>query len=184
MTRRTNPALLASVFAALALVVGAACSVSENLSAPRCDSSSSSVLISGQSVPTAEFLVCFDTIPAGWEVASVDIGHNGTFVVFHSDRAGGAAAQFRYEESCDIGEATSIPTEFDRTSRYEWILEVDPRFRANRYYRFEGGCVTWEFDFDADASAALAVELGSSLQFVDREMVNNDMRQEFVDKDL
>ena len=44
--------------------------------------------------------------------------------------------------------------------------------------------MTWEFDFDADASAALAVELGSSLQFVDREMVNNDMRQEFVDKDL
>ena len=184
MTRGTNSALLPSALAVLAMTVGAACSVSETLSAPHCDSSSSSVLISGQSVPTAEFLVCFDTIPTGWEVASVNVGHDGTFVLFHSDRAGGAAAQFRYEESCDIGDATSTPTEFDRTSRYEWIREVEPRFKANRYYRFEGGCVTWEFDFDADAPAALAVELGSSLQLVDREMVNEDMRQEFVDEDL
>lgn len=179
MTRR-----FAAVLAALAVAAGTGCAVSETMFAPHCDSSSSSVLISAQSVPTATLLVCFEPLPTGWEVATVDIGNDGTVVVFDSDRAGMSAARFRYETSCDVGAATSTPTEFERTSRWEWILEVEPRFRANRYYRFDGGCVTWEFDFDEDAPAALAVELGSSLAFVDRAQVNEDMRRTFVDADL
>lgn len=183
MTRRRAARFVAG-FAALAVVAGTGCSVSETLSAPSCHSSSSSVLIGAQSVPTATLLVCFEPLPTGWTVATVDIGNEGTVVVFDSDRAGMSAARFRYEESCDLGAATSTPTEFERTSRYEWILEVEPRFKGNRYYRFDGGCVTWEFDFDADAPAAMAVELASSLAFVDREQVNADMRREFVDEDL
>lgn len=171
-------------FLALAVLAGSGCSVSETLTAPSCDSSSSSVLIGAQSVPTATLLVCFEPLPTGWTVATVDIGNDGMMVVFDSDRAGDSAAHFRYAESCDLGAATSTPTEFDRTNRHEWILEVEPRFRANRYYRFDGGCVTWEFDFDADTPAAMAVELGSSLAFVDRDQVNADMRRDFVDADL
>ena len=184
MTRRPAAGCVAAGLVTLAALATSGCTVSETLRAPHCDSSSSSVLIGAQSVPTATLLVCFEPLPAGWTVATVDIGHEGTLVVFDSDRAGDAAARFRYEESCDLGAATSTPTEFERTNRFELILEVEPRFRGNRYYRFDGGCVTWEFDFDADAPAAMAVELGSSLAFVDREQVNADMRREFVDADL
>lgn len=179
MTRR-----LGRVLAGIALVVGTGCSVSETLGAPHCDASASSALISGQSVPTASLVACFDTLPTGWEVATVDIGHEGTTVVFDSDRAGMSAARYRFTKSCDIGDATQTSTEFERTTRYEWILEVAPRFRGNRYYRFDGGCVTWEFDFDADAPAAMAVELGNSLQFIDRDAVNRNLRDTFVDADL
>lgn len=170
--------------AAVVLLCSGACSVSETLDAPYCQSDSSSVLISAQSVPTASLLVCFDPLPTGWSVSSVDIGDEGTVVVFDSDRAGSSAATFRYTDACGIGAATATPTEFEQTTRFEWILAVEPRFRADRYYRFDGGCVTWEFDFDADAPAAMAVELGNSLQFVDRATVNADMRAVFVDEDL
>ena len=166
------------------LAVGSACSVSETLDAPRCTSNSSEVLISAQSVPTASLLVCFDTLPTGWSVGTVGIGDAGTTVVFDSDRAGPSAARFQYAATCDIGDATQTPTDFERADRFEWVQEVQPRFRANRYYRFEGGCVIWEFDFDSDAPAAMAVELGHSLQFVDRAEVNADMRAVFVDEDL
>lgn len=174
-----------SLLVALALCLGTACSVSETLPLPSCSTDSSTVLISAQSVPSAAYLVCFETLPNGWEVGEVDIGHDGTHVVFHSDRAGASAARFHFEAACsDLGVATSTPTDYDQTTRFEWIIDVDPGFRANRYYRFDGGCVTWQFDFDRDAPAALSVELGNTLRFVDRETVNADFRANFVDEDL
>ena len=180
MTRRCTSLLMA-----VAVFVGSACSVSETLRLPSCSSDSSTVLISAQSVPTAAYVVCFDTIPTGWEVDEVNIGNNGTHVVFHSDRAGDSAAIFHYEAACDdLGDATPTPTDYDQTTRFEWIIDVDSGFRANRYYRFDGGCVTWQFDFDADAPAALSVELGNALQLFDRETVNADFRANFVDEDL
>ena len=43
---------------------------------------------------------------------------------------------------------------------------VEPGFEASRFYRFPGGCVTWEFDFDDDAPSAMSVELQPYRQFV------------------
>ena len=179
MTRRSGWVLPMAV-----ALIAAACSVSDTLPPPNCESSPTSALISGQSVPTASFLICLDTLPTGWEVDEVRIGDEGTVVVFDSDRAGASAARLRFEESCDIGEATPTPTEFEGTSRYEWILGLSPGFRANRYYRFVGGCVTWEFDFDDEAPAAMSVELGNALQLVDRRTINDQLRETFVDEDL
>lgn len=179
----TRPCAGRVVVVAIIGLSSAACSVQEALHAPSCDGSSE-VLISGQSVPTAELLLCFEPLPAGWHTTHVDIGHHGTFITFDSDRAGGAAARFRYEESCDIGEATETPTEFERTTRYEWILGVESGFQARRYYRFEGGCITWSFDFDAETPAAMAVELGNTLRLVPRDEVNAQFRDEFIDEDL
>ncbi len=181
--RRAPTAGLAGLVVIIVLGV-TSCSVQEALRSPTCDESSSSVLISAQSVPTAEFVVCFEPLPAGWEVTNVDIDQAGTFITFDSDRAGGAAARFRYEESCDTGEATETPTEFERTTRHEWIVGVEHGFQAHRYYRFEGGCVTWSFDFDADTPAAMAVELGNTLQLIDRDELNAGFRESFIDEDL
>ncbi|MEL6892171.1 MAG: hypothetical protein AAFP84_11280 [Actinomycetota bacterium] len=169
---------------ASAMLTVSACSVSETLDAPTCTTSSSTPLISVQSVPSAELIMCLDPLPAGWEAATVDIGHEGTFVTFDSDRAGRSAAKVRFEASCDIGDATQTPTEFDDVRRFEWILEVAPRFRAKRYYVFEGGCVTWEFDFDADAPAGMAVELGNTLRFFSRDDINAQFRDSFIEEDL
>ena len=44
--------------------------------------------------------------------------------------------------------------------------------------------MTWAFDFNPDAPAAMAVELGSTLQFIDRKQANEDLRRVFVDEDL
>lgn len=186
MTERSRSGVGRRGAVGLAALIAAtvACSVAETMPAPHCTSDSSSVLIMAQSVPSASLLACFDPLPAGWEVKTVDIGHDGTTVVFDSDRAGDSAARFSYEATCDIGEATPTPSDLAGTNRYEWIRSVAPRFDAMRFYRFAGGCVTWEFDFDEDAPSAMSVELGSTLQLVDRRQVNEDFRRDFVGEDL
>jgi len=163
--------------------VAASCSTSDSLNAPLC-SGSSTQLIAAQSVPTAQLLPCFDPLPAGWETEAVDVTEAGTIISFESDRAGNAAARFRFTETCDVADAVSTPSEFPDTERFELIAEVSPRFRANRYYRFDGGCVTWEFDFDATAAAGFSVELGRALQLLSRSDMNDYVRETFIDEEL
>lgn len=163
-------------------VVG--CAVSETLSMPKCAADGGSVIITAQSVPSASLLPCLDQLPQGWLVDSVSVSDTGTTVVFDSDRAGSGAAQMHYAASCDIGDAVSTPTDHEGTNRFEDVTQVSPRFVGDRYYRFDGGCLWWEFDFDSGAPSALSVELGAILDLVDRQVVSDDLRETFIDEDL
>ena len=163
-------------------VLATSCSTSETLSEPQCSGGSS--LIAAQSVPSAQLLPCFTPLPAGWETEEVHITNSGTTVTFESDRAGDTAARFSFIETCDIGDAVSTPSEYGDTERFELILEVSPRFRAKRHYRFDGGCVSWDFDFDAAASSGLSVELGHALVFLTRREVSDGLRSSFIDEEL
>jgi hypothetical protein len=178
MTRRVLLALLALI------LVASACSVSETLTEPWCSRDSGTAWIAAQSVPTAQLLPCFDPLPTGWETERVTINNTGTIVTFDSDRAGGAAARFTFSDTCDIGDAVSTPSEYAETERFELVLEVSPQFRAKRHYRFEGGCVTWDFDFDASTPSAISVELGQSMRLPTRKEVNDYMRLNFIDEEL
>ena len=75
-------------------------------------------------------------------------------------------------------------SEHDGADRYEYIEQVAPGFRSQRYYTFGGGCMWWEFDFDDDATAALSIELGDRLVIVTRDAVNESIRESFIDEDL
>jgi hypothetical protein len=166
----------------------AACSVSETIGHPSCfgdgHGDASSGLIAAQSVPTATLLPCFDDLPAGWEVNTVDITQAGTTVVIDSDRAGFTAASLRYLSECDVGDAIATPSDDDRTERFELIRQVSPRFQEDRFYLFEGGCIWWNFDFDVGVPSAMSVELENSLQLIDRDDFNDGLRESFVDEDL
>jgi hypothetical protein len=165
------------------LMVAASCSIEDQQGAPRCaDGNTSAIAI--QSVPTAELVPCFDPLPDGWSVDDVKIDQDGTVIRFDSDRAGDDAAIFHYAETCEPGDAAFVPSEHDGADRYEFIERVDPGFRSQRYYTFEGGCMWWEFDFDNDATAALSIELGDRLVVVTRDAVNESIRESFIDEDL
>lgn len=175
-------ARLATALVAM-LIVLAGCSVEEIVGPPNC-SGSRSGLIAAQSVPTATLLPCFGDLPPGWEVESVDITQAGTKVVLDSDRAGLGAARLEFVAECDIGDAISEPSEkYPMTERFDSV-ELAPRFRGDRYYLFDGGCVWWHFDFDAGVLSAMSIELGNSLMLIDRQAYNDSFRDTFIDEDL
>ena len=179
--RRTGvPALVFLVL--LALVVG--CSVRETLYGPSC-SGRTSALIAAQSVPTATLLPCFEELPAGWEMASVQVNQAGTHVMLDSDRAGESAAAFNFAATCTVAPgAVSTPSDRAGAERFDLIERVTPSFRAMRYYVFEGGCVWWRFDFDRDVPSALSIELDNAVMLLERHVVNDNLREDFVDADL
>jgi hypothetical protein len=177
--RRSLRFLLAALF----VPVVVSCGLKEALPHPDCLAGDTAIL-AAQSVPGATLVPCFDRIPAGWEVDSVTIDQDGTVVRFDSDRAGTDAAVFRYTEVCDRAGAVSAPSEIRGANRYDLIERVAPAFRARRFYEFAGGCMWWEFDFDAGATAGLSIELGNQLSAVSRTEFNDSLRESFVDEDL
>lgn len=178
MRRRT--ALLACLVLALG---GTACAVDEAMPIPYCDREGSGLVVA-QSVPGAELVPCLDPPPTGWQVTRVHVDQSGTRVHLDSDRAGEGAAVLRFAADCDRGEAVPVPTDIQDTERFEFIETVDPAFRAQRYYTFPGGCISWEFDFDRTASAALSIELGGSLRIIARDVINENVARDFVDEEL
>jgi hypothetical protein len=164
-------------------LVASACAMEEVLPAPSCIEGDT-LILTAQSVPTAELVPCFEPLPNGWDAVYVEIDQDGTVVEFDSDRAGEQAAMFRYVESCDVRDAVTTPSEFERAERYEDIERVAPSFGARRFYMFDGGCGWWDFDFDEGAPAALAIELGDRLDFVTRSELNRSIRESFIDEDV
>ena len=59
-----------------------------------------------------------------------------------------------------------------------------PSFRAERYYVFPGGCVSWTFDFDEGTSATESVSIGSSLVLFPRQTLQDNISETFVDEEL
>lgn len=159
------------------------CSVEATLSAPHCSSAGSAIIVA-QSVPTASKVPCLDPLPDGWSVSTVSVNQDRSVITFDSDRAGEAAATLRFEAECQVEGAVRSVSEHPDTLRFDDILRLPPGFRARRFYRFEGGCVSWEFDFAVEASSTEAIGLGDSLRLVPRQEISDDLSEMFDTDEL
>lgn len=177
LTRRT------ALLAGMAMLAVSACAVDQALPPPSCLSGASWMIVA-QSVPGAEQVPCLDILPRGWDIERVTIGQDGTVISLDSDRAGGAAAELHYAATCQAQRGVSVPSDQDGAEAFEFIEQLSPSFRGERYYTFAGGCVWWRFDFDEGTSAALSIELGNSLSLVSRRELNETIAETFIDEEL
>lgn len=162
---------------------GGGCAVDEVMPAPSCIEGGS-VLIAAQSVPDAHLVPCLDSLPDGWTVSSVAIDQDETIVRFDSDRAGDDAAVLRYRSWCDVSNGIAVASDLRMAERFDEIRRLDPGFRAVRSYVFPGGCISWTFDFDDEASATESVAIGNALSVITRRELNEQVRASFIDEDL
>ena len=168
-----------------AAILATGCALDEALPMSNCDTGGSG-LIAAQSVPTAEYVPCLTQLPTGWERQTVRVDQDGMMITLDSDRAGESAARLLYRDSCDVADAVPMPSflSFQGTRRYDRVERLEPGFREQRYYVFDGGCVWWEFDFDDGVSATLAVELGDRLELISREQLSQNVSEDFMEVDL
>lgn len=118
-----------------------------------------------QAVPTAELLPCVNPLIEGWTLSGYQVtnGHSDLFLEY--DRTPQSPVQVHLSATCDPGNATRVPTDELLTERYERIDSLDGRYRGTRYYLFDGGCVTYDFDFGGEGRTALAEQAASILGF-------------------
>ena len=104
------------------------------------------VVLMAQSVPTASWVPCLrTTLPLGWGFHHLDARNGVARFWLDSDRDGQRAIEVRLEPECDTSGSTEIPSDRDEMDRMERVTMTTPRFEGERYYVFEGGCITFVF---------------------------------------
>ena len=171
---RSRRALLAAI---ALLAFGAGCGRVESQAAPTCVPKGADTLaLVAQSVPTAAKVPCIANYPAGWHFASLSVRNGKTQFTLDSDRAGISAVKVTLQPECDVAGATEIPSDEPGTRRFERIISVVDGFQAVRSYSFDGGCITYRFDFDRQGRA-LVNEASVAIGFMDRTAVDALVRQ-------
>lgn len=145
-----------------------------------CEEDDASLLLAAQAVPTATLLPCIEVFPVGWIFGGSEIRSGLVRFWLDSDRAGFQAVAVTLTRECDVSEAVEVTPGQDEvgTRRFEEPISLQPRFVGNRYYVFPGGCVTYRFAFNPNASPALAFEIDEALGFRPRAPLVESMRED------
>jgi hypothetical protein len=136
---------------------------------PTCGTENVMILMA-QAVPTATSLPCIASLPAGWELGGVSVGHDHAAFWLDSDLGGQRAveASLRPREHCSVADAVEVPSDEVGMRRYEQPERLPPNLLSTRYYLFDGGCVTYRFSLAGDADASLMLAADNALTFQPR----------------
>ena len=143
--------------------------------APECDRFRGEMLVlEVQAVPTAKMVPCLDAPPLGWTFKASTVRSGQAGMIFDSDRGGDEAVEVTLTESCDTSGATRVPTDEAGTQRFERIDTLTGAYSGRRFYIFDGGCVTYEFDFTGEGRSSLAEEASLAVGFMTRAEVEQN----------
>ncbi len=138
----------------------------------------SGLLLVAQSVPTAQWLPCVRALPVGWTFEGLDAQNGWSEIrVGSTDREGDDSVRIRLERSCDVGDARAASSDQPGTRRYDGVSPVRVGYRADRYYVFPGGCVTYHIDFTGRIRAGAEAEVSAALGLVSRSSVADAVEQ-------
>jgi hypothetical protein len=166
--RRTTLVLL------IALVI-AGCSTSETaaLRAPFCGSDgTSTTLLMAQSTPGATLIPCIepDALPATWTLQGMKIDSAHSQLAFIADMASETPKRLEVllGDTCDVSEAVAVPSDERGAKRFERVDNLDVGYAGERYYVFDGGCVTYRFDARAEGWTAFVHDASLAVTFISR----------------
>ncbi len=166
-------------FAVLALAALIPACSSSGSDAPPCGAQDDPWLLVAQSVPSATYLPCVRTLPTGWMLTGSRIERGSYTAWLDSDRAGVHAVRIGLTPTCDVSDAVEIPVPDSAPGirTYERPLGLAPNFSADRFLRFPGGCITYEFRFSMPAPATAALEVQQALGVRPREDVRRALEK-------
>jgi hypothetical protein len=146
---------------------------------PRCpvqqtatpDHVSSALLLVAQSVPTASRLSCVRALAVGWTFQRLDARSDRARFFLDSDREGSHAVTVTVARSCDVTGAAEVTSDQPGTHRFERGGAATSRFRADRYYVYDGGCATYHLNLKNKTGAEPMQAVSNMLQLVDRDLL-------------
>ena len=160
------------------LASGCSVSASDVGMVPRCPRSetvSDTLVLVAQAVPTAQLLPCVRALPAGWNVADVDVRSGRALYGLDSDRGEHHVLTITLTRRCSVHGATEVPSEVPGARRYERALRVTPGYSGERYYVYAGGCTIYRLRLGPSARAVSVNEAALAVGFVRRDAVRRSV---------
>ena len=175
--------LLAALILLLGGCAGGSSAVFQGARSPACEyhgQPGPMIILEAQAVPSATLLPCVRLLPAGWSVSDVFIHNGRARFTLDSDRVGRQAVTVVLERYCRIPAVRRVPSDEPETRRFEEIGPVRPGvgFTGTRFYLFQGGCVTYQFQFRSEDRAEPLGQVTLAVSFVTRDAVRTHVQQE------
>jgi hypothetical protein len=122
-----------------------------------------------QAVPSAVAVPCISSLPAGLSFGGA-IVHDGLARFWLvSDLAGGTAVTVTLTRACDTSTARTVPSDESTVERLDNDATPGRGSRIDRFYRFSGGCVSYDFAFPGRNAAELTADAEAALGFFPRD---------------
>ena len=139
------------------------------LAAPTCKAQNVTVLMA-QAVPSATAVPCISSLPAGLSFGGATVHDGLARFWLDSDLAGGKAVMVTLTGTCDTSSARTVPTDDPAAERLDNTdTTASGGSRTDRFYRFPGGCVSYDFSFPARNAAELSADAEAALAFFPRD---------------
>ena len=139
------------------------------------------LVLMAQAVPSASQLPCVKVLPAGWSVSNTFVRDGRARFALDSDRVGMRAVQVVLERTCQLegDKVTRVPSDEPGMRRFDQIGEVRPGvgFTGTRFYLFNGGCVTYRFEFKTEERAGPIGEVTLALSFISRDTLRDFIQE-------
>lgn len=160
------------------LVAGCAADELVSLRMPKCgEVGARTTYLMAQSVPDARLVPCIDAdaLPADLFMEDMRIDSTGAQFTFFGDwpapdddTAAPLHLEVRFTSSCDVGDAVAVPSDEPDSRRLERVERVAAGYVGERFYIFDGGCVTYRFDAQDDAWLSFVHEASQTWTFMPR----------------
>ena len=133
--------------------------------APSCKAQMVTVLMA-QAVPSATAVPCIAGLPVGLSFASATTRTGEAKFWLNSDRAGDRAVTVTLTAGCDTSSARPVPTDETGTERFDAAAgETGP----DRFYRFPGGCVSYDYSAAARTDPEFTAATDGALSLLSRD---------------
>jgi hypothetical protein len=172
---------LRTIALAVAAMLALSGCVASSSDMPECTNVGENLFVlMAQSVPSATQLPCVSKLPAGWRFGGSQVESGLTRFWLDSDRAGAHAVQVDLTSSCNASVGVPAPPGPDEVNMQVFFEPgLRPSFTATRFAVFDGGCVTYRYEFAGDAPPALTAEAEDALSFLPRVVIVQKVRLDF-----
>jgi hypothetical protein len=136
-------------------------------------------VLMAQAVPTAPRLPCFNVLPAGWGYEGSLIRDGSAQLWFTTPLAGSHAVEIDLADTCDTTGATEVSaTDRDGDAHVFRLVQRNYPLVGARFVVFEGGCVSFHYNFPSQIPPADAMRIEESVSYLPREDIVSFVRDD------
>lgn len=168
-----NRRIVVAVMVAVTLLAGCSSSEIAVTRLPECDEAGAKTLfLMAQSASDATLIPCIadGALPGTWTLASMKIDSTGSRLSFLGDMTRGTPRHFDLllNDDCDVTDAVAVPSDEQDAERFERVDTLDDGYVGERYYVFDGGCVTYRFDARGEGWSSFVHDASQTVSFLPR----------------
>lgn len=134
-----------------------------------------SVVLAGQSVPSAGQIACLRSLPAGWSLREAVVTEDGMSIAAENDRGGADALEISFRSQCDTAGMTPVDAGPKNPPALRASTNDGTTYTSRTAYPIQGGCALTTLSVPSDTATLLEPEANEIIGFANRSQLDAEV---------